>query len=147
MKKSAEIWADWPSPDGILALGSLVMWRNFRYREILDVEKFEMWRYIRCREILDVEQFQMWRFFRCKEKYDLHCFAVRSVLLPCMLFCRKICSFEIYAVLLQNLFCRNSRTFYVEKNWAQNFVRGEKMTNIMYDHALIPLLVKEWKSR
>ena len=68
-----------------------------------------MWRYIRCREILDVEQFQMWRFFRYKEKYNSHCFAVRSVLLPCMLFCRKICSFEIYADFLQNLFCRDLR--------------------------------------
>ena len=57
---------------------------------------------------------------------------VRSVLLPCMLFCCKISFFEIYAVLSQNLFCRDLRSFYVEKNWAQNFVRGEKITNIMY---------------
>ena len=70
--------------------------------------------------------------FQILGKHNSHCFAVRSVLLPCMLFCRKICSFEIYAVLLQNLFCRDLRTFYVEKNWARNFVRGEKMTNIMY---------------
>ena len=99
-----------------------VMWRNIRYREILNVEKFElwrnlrcgeiyfeMWRYIRWREILDVEKFQTWRFFRYKEKHNSHCFAVRSVLLPCMLFCRKICSFEIYADFLQNLFCRDLR--------------------------------------
>ena len=99
------------------------MWRNLRCREIY----FEMWKNIRCREISYVE------IFRYKEKHNTHCFVVRSVLLPCMLFCRKICSFEIYAVLLQNLFCRDWRTFYVEKNWAQNFVRGEKMTNIMWD--------------
>ena len=66
-----------------------VMWRNIRYREILNVEKFElwrnlrcgeinfeMWRYIRLREILDVEKFQTWRFFRYKEKHKSHCFAV-----------------------------------------------------------------------
>ena len=87
---------------------------------------FYMWRYIRCRKFLDVEKFHMWIFFRYKEKHNSHCFAVRSVLLPCMLFCRKICSFEIYAVLLQNLFCRDLRTFYVEKNLAKNVVRGEK---------------------
>ena len=76
-----------------------------------------------------MEKFQTWRFFRYKEKHNSHCFAVRSVLLPCMLFCRKICSFEIYAVLLQNLFLR---TFDAEKNLAKNVVHGEKMTNIMY---------------
>ena len=58
-----------------------------------------------------------------------------------MLFCRKICSFEIYAVLLQNLFCRDLRTFYVEKNLAKNVVRGEKMTNKMY--AMKPIIMKQ----
>ena len=57
------------------------MWRNMRCGEIY----FEMWRYIRCREILGVKQFEMWRFFRYKEKHNSHCFAVRSVLLPCPL--------------------------------------------------------------
>ena len=65
-----------------------------------------------CGKISDVDIFQIYR------KHNSHCFAVRSVLLPCMLFCRKICSIEIYAVLLQNLFCRDLRTFYVEKNLA-----------------------------
>ena len=83
----------------------------------------------------------MWRFFKYKEKHNPHSFAVRSVLLPCMLFCRKICSFEIYAVLLQNLFCRDLRTFYVEKNLAKNVVRGEKMTNKMY--AMKPIIMKQ----
>ena len=46
-----------------------------------------------------------------------------------MLFCLKI---KGYAVLSQKLFCSNLRTFYVETNKAQNFVRGENMTNIMY---------------
>ena len=35
--------------------------------------------------------------------------------------------------LLQDLFCHDLRTFCVETNYAQDFVRGEKMTNIMYD--------------
>ena len=48
------------------------------------------------------------------------------------LFCRKICFAAIYAVLLQNLFCRGLRTFCVETNHGQNVVRGEKMTYIMY---------------
>ena len=75
---------------------------------------------IRCREILDMEKFHMWRFSDISKtraaKHNSHCFAVRSVLLPCMLFCREICSFEIYAVLLQSLFCCDLRTFYVETN-------------------------------
>ena len=96
----------------ILNVEKFEMWRNLRCGEIY----FEMWRYIRCREILDVENFQMWRFFKYREKHNPYSFAVRSVLLPCMLFCREICSFEIYAVLLQSLFCCDLRTFYVEKN-------------------------------
>ena len=36
----------------------------------------------------------------------------------------------IYATLSQKLFCCALRTFYVEKNGAQNFIRGEKMRNI-----------------
>ena len=48
----------------------------------------------------------MWKFVTCgkisyKEKPNSHCFAVRSVLFPCMLCCRKICHFDIYAVFLQ----------------------------------------------
>ena len=78
------------------------MWTNFRYGDFSDVEK-----------------------------HNSHCFAVRSVLLPCMLFRRKICSFEIYAVLLRNLFCRDLRTFYVEKNQGQYFVCREEIENII----------------
>ena len=60
------------------------------------------------------------------------------------LFCREIFFDGIYIVLLQNpfywnsccllrdLFCRNVRTFCVETNYAQDFVRGKEMTNIMY---------------
>ena len=60
------------------------------------------------------------------------------------LFCREIFFDGIYTVLLQIPFCCNSccllqdlfgrdlRTFRVEKNYTQDFVRGEKMTNIMY---------------
>ena len=45
-----------------------------------------------------------------------------------MLLCRKISFVAIYAVLPQNLFCSDMRSFYVERN----VVRGEKKTNIMY---------------
>ena len=62
----------------------------------------------------------------------------------------------IYAVLLQNQFycnfcclsqhpfCRNLCTFCVETNHAQNFVRGEKMKNIMYGQ---DEQKKEWQAR
>ena len=52
------------------------------------------------------------------------------------LFSRKICFAAIYAVLSRNLFCRNFRTFCVETTYGQNVVRGEKMTNIMYDESV-----------
>ena len=50
------------------------------------------------------------------------------------LFCCQISFVAIYAVLLQNMFCRNLRTLYEETNWAKNIVCGEKMTNIMYEY-------------
>ena len=62
------------------------------------------------------------------------------------MFCREIFFDGIDTVLLQNrfdcnsccllrdLFCRDLRFFCVETNYAQDFVRGKKMTNIMYDH-------------
>ena len=65
--------------------------------------------------------------------YNSHCFIVRSSgLVDFTLFCGKISFIAIYAVLSQNMFCPDLRTFYVEKNCAQNFVRVGKMTNIMY---------------
>ena len=55
------------------------------------------------------------------------------------LLCCGICFVAIYVfcvaksfVLQFTLFCRNVRTFYLEKNWAQKFARGERRTNIMY---------------
>ena len=65
--------------------------------------------------------------------YNSHCFIVRSsFLVNITLFCGQISFIAIYAVLSQNMFCPDLRTFYVEKNCAQNFVRGGKMKNIMY---------------
>ena len=60
------------------------------------------------------------------------------------LFCPEIVFDGIYTVSLQNpfdcnsccllldLFCRDLCTFCAETNYAQDFIRGEKMTNIMY---------------
>ena len=60
------------------------------------------------------------------------------------LFCCEIFFDGIYTVLLQNplycnscclsrdLFCHNLRTFCVETNYAEDFVHGEKISNIMY---------------
>ena len=49
-----------------------------------------------------------------------------------VVFCCKIRSVAIYAVLPRKLFYRDLPTFYVEKTKARNFVCGEKMTNTMY---------------
>ena len=49
------------------------------------------------------------------------------------LFCCKICFVAIYAVLSQNLFCRDLRAFYVEKKIDPKIVLLEKKnTNIRY---------------
>ena len=48
------------------------------------------------------------------------------------LFCGKNSFISIFTVSLQNMFCPDLRTFYVEKNCGQNFVGGGKTTNIMY---------------
>ena len=48
------------------------------------------------------------------------------------LLCGKISFIAIYAVLSQSMFCPDLRTFYVDKNCAQNVVRGGKITNVTY---------------
>ena len=68
----------------------------------------------------------MYRNFGCGEFF----YAVFAAL------SEKYSSVAIYITLLRNLFCRNIRTFYVEKNIAKNLVRGEKMTNIMFANRL-----------
>ena len=54
------------------------------------------------------------------------CFVAKSVLSQFTRICREICFLAIYAVLLQNIFCRDRRTFCVETNYSQNIVRGGK---------------------
>ena len=114
-----------------------VIWRNLRCGDLLDIF---MWKFSRSGETLDVN------IFGCAEisfiswavssdmpsKYISHCFAVWYLLVELMLFCRKIRLFAIYAVLSRDLFCRDLRVFCVGTNYVLIFVRGEKMTNIMY---------------
>ena len=52
----------------------------------------------------------MWNW----QQHDSHYFAVAWMVF--VLFCCKICSVAIYAVLSRNIFCRDLRTFCVEKN-------------------------------
>ena len=101
------------------------MWRNFRHTEILDVEN------VRCADILDVEKFQI-NGLNFLFTTDDECVILCPVAIYAVLSQNQF--FAIYAILSQNLLCCNLRIFYVEKNWAQNVVRGEKMTNIMYDY-------------
>ena len=67
------------------------MWRIF-----CDVKIFHMWRNSRGGYILDL----CMQFFAL---FHLRCFVAKLV-------------FAIAAILSQNLFCRDLRTFYVEKN-------------------------------
>ena len=79
---------------------------------ILDVEKHEMLRNIRCRSILGEEKSCIWDFFF----FNLHnLLQIRFV--------------AIYAVLCET--CPIYAPFTWTKTWAQDFVRGERMTNIM----------------
>ena len=109
--------------------------------KILDVVKCQTWRHFRCGEILDVCKFVWFHellALACQANrwYKSHRFAVRYLLMKFTVICRIFCFIVIYAVLSQNFFCRNLHTFCVEKNYTQNFVRGEKMTNIMYAQSL-----------
>ena len=110
------------------------MWRHFKH---LEVEIFYMLRNFKCEIFLDVRKF-VWFYellaLTCQviRWYVSHCFVVISffdgiftVLLQNPFYCNSWC-------LLRDLFCRNLRTFCVETNYVQDFVRGEKMTNIMY---------------
>ena len=66
-----------------------------------------MWIYFRCGEILYVEKFEMYRV----RDNIIHCFTLPWMVFA--LFCCKICTVAMYAVLSRNLFCPN---FYEEKN-------------------------------
>ena len=109
-----------------------VMWRNFRFQYMTDVEKFEisphaeefqifphnicgeMWNFAKFGGISHISTWQVWR----NTKFTLFC-------------CCKICFVMNYAVFAKSVFARFTR-FCVEKNWAKNWVGGEKMTNIRY---------------
>ena len=108
------------------------MWRNFRFQYMTDVEKFEisphaeefqlfphnrcgkMWNFAKFGEILHISTWQMWR----NPKFTLFC-------------CCKICFVTNYAVFAKSVLARFMR-FCVEKNWAKNWIGGEKMTNMRY---------------
>ena len=106
------------------------------WRKICHVENFFIYMHDRCREIWNfstcwvISNFstlQMWR--NLKFLHIWHVYDVENVLtyVHVTLFCLKIGFVVIYAVLSQNLFCRDLRTFvwrkiepkitYVEKKW------------------------------
>ena len=66
--------------------------------------------FVSCGENLDVEKFHIWWNFGCEENLR---YAVAWMVF--VLFCRKICSVAIYAVLSRHLFCCDLRTFYVRQ--------------------------------
>ena len=118
--------------------------------KILDVVKCQTWRHFRCGEILDVCKFVWFHellALACQANrwYKSHRFAARYLLMKFTVICRIFCFIVINAVLSQNFFCRNLHTFCVEKNYTQNFVRGEKMTNIMYGHTLLFIWISVWQ--
>ena len=103
-----------------------VMWRNFRFQCMTDVEKFEisphaeefqlfphnrcgkMWNFAKFGGILHISTWQMWR----NPKFTLFC-------------CCKICFVTNYAAFAKSVLARFAR-FCVEKNWTKNWVGGEK---------------------
>ena len=97
-------------------------WRFFCH-----LEKFQMWK------ISDVEKFgEIWMWSFNVQKFEMQrLFWHQIVFHGIYMFCCKICFVGCNAVLLRNLFCRDSRTFYVEKIQTQTMVCGEKMSNIM----------------
>ena len=56
----------------------------------------------------------------CHVETFLHMMNVETIFLSLfMLICREICFVAIYAVLAQNLFCRDLRTFVWRKNYSE----------------------------
>ena len=85
----------------------LSMWRNFRFQHMTGVEKSD--------NLPNLEEFE--------EIWYLPCFGC------------KICFVAIYLrYFTRKLFCFNSKRFNVERNWAENCIGGEKMTNMRYEH-------------
>ena len=80
----------------------IIMWRNFRFLCTTDVEKSEISQHF--------QNFISWSMWRNQKKFHLwHVCDVEIV--STNVKCCKINFFAIYAVLSQNQFCRNSRTF------------------------------------
>ena len=108
--------------------------------KICHVEKFQISQHDRCGEIQNFSTSVicvMWRYIKF-----LHICHVCDVWrnpkflhichLFCVVFCNKIRLFTIYAVLSQNLLCRDLRAFAWRKIEPTNCVCGEKMTNMRY---------------
>ena len=95
------------------------MWRKLKF--------LHMWIYFKFLHMTDAEKSEI-SFVVC---------TIYGILLHFTLFCCKICIFLVfYAVLSQNRFLWFTR-YCVEKNLAKNSSRGEKMTNMRYEHLWI----------
>ena len=70
--------------------------------------------------ISHISTWQVWR----NKKFTLFC-------------CCKICFVTNYTVFAKSVLARFTR-FCVEKNWAKNWIGGEKMTNMRYFRAFLP---------
>ena len=128
------------------------------WRKICHVEKFQIYMHDRCGEIWNFSTFgvisnfstwQMWRnltflhmlsnfkFFHMTdvEKSEVSPHLASVWCEECLNICERyalLLKNWFYAVLSQNLFCRDLRTFVWRKNWTLDCVSGEKMTNIRY---------------
>ena len=99
---------------------STVMWRTFHITDC-HVEKY----LVRVNVEKNLSNRGIFQHEKCGQQ---------SVLSQFMLFSCKICFVTIYAVLSQNLFCRDLCAFAWRKVETKNCVCGEKRTNIMYVH-------------
>ena len=95
-----------------------VMWRNFRFQYMTDVDKSEIPPH--------VEEFQISVHDRCGEIWS---FAKFGGISPC--FCCKIC-FVLFTLFFAKSVLSRFTRFCVEKSLSKNCIGGEKMTNMRY---------------
>ena len=104
----------------------LIMWRQSRFLHITDVDKFEISLHMSCGDNSDFSTSVIWRNLKFLSIYHVEeiqispqhrCREIRNVSTSVMCLIFVICNFmqyaifAIYAVLSQNLFCRDLRVY------------------------------------
>lgn len=103
------------------------------WRKICHWEKFQFYIHDKCGEILNLFTSVMWRYFRFLHMTDVGNSEITPHVEKFQISSEHWCFCDL-RYFVAHLFCRDLR---VEKKFAQNFICGEKMTNVRYDDYVI----------